>query len=69
MKIAFAPHPNSLLRWNGGEGRVRGSLVAMEAMTYDRALADALRFEHQVVGIPFAEGGIEIIGKTYSELK
>jgi 2-aminoadipate transaminase len=38
----------------------RGSHVAMEAMTYDRALTDALRYEHEVVGIPFAEEGVDL---------
>jgi 2-aminoadipate transaminase len=38
----------------------RGSQVAMEAMTYDRALADALRYEHEVIGIPFVKGGIDL---------
>jgi len=38
----------------------RGSQVAMEAMTYDRALADALRYEHEVIGIPFVKEGIDL---------
>jgi 2-aminoadipate transaminase len=38
----------------------RGSRVAMEAMTYDRALADALRHEHEVAGIPFAQDGVDL---------
>jgi 2-aminoadipate transaminase len=38
----------------------RGSQVAMEAMTYDRALADALRYEHEVVGIPLTEEGVDL---------
>jgi len=38
----------------------RGSQVAMEAMTYDRALADALRYEHEVIGIPFMKEGIDL---------
>jgi 2-aminoadipate transaminase len=38
----------------------RGSQVAMEAMTYDRALADALRYEHEVIGIPFTKDGIDL---------
>jgi 2-aminoadipate transaminase len=46
----------------------RGSQVAMEAMTYDRALADALRYEHDVVGIPFVKDGIDLeaLEKTLS---
>ncbi len=46
----------------------RGSRVAMEAMTYDRALADALRYEHKVEGIPFSEDGIDLesLEKTLS---
>jgi len=38
----------------------RGSRVAMEALTYDRALADALRYEHEVVGIPFVKDGVDL---------
>jgi 2-aminoadipate transaminase len=38
----------------------RGSRIAMEALTYDRALVDALRYEHEVVGIPFTSEGIEL---------
>jgi len=38
----------------------RGSRIAMEALTYDRALADALRQEHEVVGIPFTSDGIDL---------
>ena len=38
----------------------RGSRVAMEAMTYDRALADALRYEHEVIGVPFVKEGIDL---------
>ena len=38
----------------------RGSQVAMEAMTYDRALADALRYEHEVVGIPLSKEGVDL---------
>jgi 2-aminoadipate transaminase len=38
----------------------RGSQVAMEAMTYDRALADALRYEHEVIGIPFMKEGSDL---------
>ena len=46
----------------------RGSQVAMEAMTYDRALADALRYEHDVVGVPFVEDGVDLgaLEKTLS---
>ena len=46
----------------------RGSQVAMEAMTYDRALADALRYEHEVIGIPFVKDGIDLgaLEKTLS---
>jgi 2-aminoadipate transaminase len=49
----------------------RGSQVAMEAMTYDRALTDALRYEHEVVGIPFAEQGVDLeaLEKALSDLK
>lgn len=38
----------------------RGSRVAMEALTYDRALADALRYEHEVVGIPLVKEGVDL---------
>lgn len=38
----------------------RGSRVAMESMTYDRALADALRYEHEVLGIPFTKDGVDL---------
>jgi 2-aminoadipate transaminase len=38
----------------------RGSQVAMEAMTYDRALLDALRYEHEIVGIPFVRDGVDL---------
>jgi 2-aminoadipate transaminase len=38
----------------------RGSRVAMEALTYDRALADVLRYEHEPVGIPFDPDGIDL---------
>ncbi len=38
----------------------KGSQVAMEAVTYDRALADALRYEHEVVGIPLSKDGIDL---------
>jgi 2-aminoadipate transaminase len=47
----------------------RRSLVAMEAMTYDRALADALRYEHEVIGVPFVKEGIDLdaLEKTLSK--
>jgi 2-aminoadipate transaminase len=38
----------------------RGSRVAMETLTYDRALADVLRYEHEPVGIPFGPDGIDL---------
>jgi 2-aminoadipate transaminase len=38
----------------------RGSRIAMEVMTYDRSLADALRYEHEVIGIPFTGEGIDL---------
>jgi 2-aminoadipate transaminase len=38
----------------------RGTPVATEALSYDRALADALRYEHRVVGIPFGPEGIDL---------
>jgi 2-aminoadipate transaminase len=38
----------------------RGSQVAMEAMTYDRALTDALHYEHEVLGIPFSKEGVDL---------
>jgi len=46
----------------------RGSQVAMEAMSYDRALADALRYEHEVVGIPLMKEGVDLdaLEKTLS---
>jgi 2-aminoadipate transaminase len=49
----------------------RGSQVAMEAMTYDRALTDASRYEHEVVGIPFAEEGVDLeaLEKALSDRK
>jgi 2-aminoadipate transaminase len=49
----------------------RGSQVAMEAMTYDRALTDAWRYEHEVVGIPFVEEGVDLeaLEKALSDRK
>jgi 2-aminoadipate transaminase len=49
----------------------RGSQVAMESMTYDRALADALRYEHEVLGIPFTKEGVDLdsLKKTLSSGK
>jgi len=38
----------------------RSSRIAMEALTYDRALADAFRYEHEVIGIPFTSEGIDL---------
>jgi len=38
----------------------RGSRVATEALTYDRALADVLRYEHEPVGVPFGPEGIDL---------
>jgi DNA-binding transcriptional MocR family regulator len=38
----------------------RGSRIAMEAMSYDRALADAFRYEHQVTGIPLTKDGVDL---------
>jgi DNA-binding transcriptional MocR family regulator len=38
----------------------RGTRVAMEALTYDRALADALRYEHEIVGVPFVKEGVDL---------
>ena len=38
----------------------RGSKVATEALTYDRALIDAARYDHEVVGIPFGPEGIDL---------
>jgi DNA-binding transcriptional MocR family regulator len=38
----------------------RGSRIAMESMTYDRSLADALRYEHQVEGIPLTREGVDL---------
>jgi 2-aminoadipate transaminase len=38
----------------------RGSRIAMEALTYDRALVDALRYEHEVVGVPFTSEGVDL---------
>ena len=38
----------------------RGTRVAIEALTYDRALADVLRYEHKVAGIPFGLDGIDL---------
>jgi 2-aminoadipate transaminase len=49
----------------------RGSQVAMETMTYDRSLADALRYEHEVSGIPFTKEGVDLeaLEKTLSSGK
>jgi 2-aminoadipate transaminase len=46
----------------------RGSQIAMEAMTYDRTLADALRYEHEVLGIPLTKEGVDLdaLEKTLS---
>jgi 2-aminoadipate transaminase len=38
----------------------KGSRVAMETMTYDRALGDALRYEHEVAGIPLTKEGVDL---------
>jgi len=47
----------------------RGSRIAMEAMSYDRALADALRYEHEVAGIPLTQEGVDLdaLEKTLSD--
>lgn len=47
----------------------RGSRIAMESMTYDRALSDALRYEHQVAGIPLTQEGVDLaaLEKTLAE--
>jgi 2-aminoadipate transaminase len=49
----------------------RGSQVAMEAMTYDRALTDALCYEHEVIGIPFSKEGVDLgaLEKALSDRK
>jgi len=49
----------------------RGSRIAMEAMSYDRALADALRYEHEVAGIPLTQEGVDLdaLEKTLSDGK
>jgi 2-aminoadipate transaminase len=49
----------------------RGSQIAMEAMTYDRTLADALRYEHEVLGIPLTKEGVDldVLEKTLSSGK
>lgn len=46
----------------------RGSQIAMEAMTYDRTLADVLRYEHEVLGIPLTKEGVDLdaLEKTLS---
>lgn len=46
----------------------KGSQVAMETMTYDRALGDALRYEHEVAGIPLTKEGVDLdaLEKTLS---
>jgi 2-aminoadipate transaminase len=46
----------------------RGSRIAMETMTYDRALEDALRYEHEVVGVPLTREGVDLdtLEKTLS---
>ena len=38
----------------------KGSVIAMEATTYDRALSDALRCGLQVVGVPLGSDGIDL---------
>lgn len=38
----------------------KGSQVAMETMTYDRALGDALCYEHEVAGIPLTKEGVDL---------
>ncbi len=38
----------------------KGSRIAMEALTYDRALADAIRYEHEVAGIPLSKEGVDL---------
>jgi 2-aminoadipate transaminase len=49
----------------------RGSQIAMETMTYDRTLADALRYEHEVLGIPLTKEGVDLdaLEKTLSSGK
>ena len=46
----------------------RGSRIAMEALTYDRALEDAIRYEHEVAGIPLSKEGVDLdeLEKTIS---
>ena len=39
---------------------LKGSRIAMEALTYDRALADAIRYEHEVAGIPLSKEGVDL---------
>ena len=38
----------------------KGSVIAMEATTYDRALSDALRYGLQVIGVPLGSDGIDL---------
>jgi 2-aminoadipate transaminase len=69
LRYGMAGDPNKhIICFNGGmevfslllKSFPRGSQVAMEAMTYDRALADALRYEHEVIGVPFVKEGIDL---------
>jgi 2-aminoadipate transaminase len=68
-RYGMAGDPNKhVICFNGGmevfslllKSFPRGSQVAMESMTYDRALADALRYEHEVIGVPFVKEGIDL---------
>jgi 2-aminoadipate transaminase len=38
----------------------RGSQIATEALTYDRVLSDIARLEHQTVGVPLTDDGVDL---------
>jgi 2-aminoadipate transaminase len=38
----------------------RGSVIATEALTYDRVLSDIRRLEHQTVGVPLVDDGVDL---------
>ena len=38
----------------------RGSQIATEALTYDRVLSDIARLDHQTVGVPLTDDGVDL---------
>lgn len=38
----------------------RGSRIATEALTYDRVLSDIARLDHQAVGVPLTDDGVDL---------